>query len=226
MQGFETAHRAEWVQSARQDYVANVQPVAMPGTLNLSEAVATLQKQLPRDALLCVGAGNFTAWFHRFYQFSGFRTQLSTAAGAMGYAVPAAVAAKLAQPERVVISVSGDGCFLMNGQELATAVAHGLAIVFIVINNGMYGTIRMHQERHYPGRVFGTALHNPDFVALAKSYGAYAEAVEFTEEFALALERALQQTRPALLELRIDQEAITTRTTIAQIRQEALAEHR
>lgn len=212
----------DWARSAREDYLENVRPISMPGALNLSEAMADLSAVLPRDAILCVGSGNFTGWVHRFYQFSGFRTQLSPAAGAMGYAVPAAIAAKLACPQRVVISVSGDGCFLMNGQELATAVSNRLPIVFMVVNNGMYGTIRMHQERHYPGRVSGTELHNPDFVALARSYGAEAEVVRSTAEFKPAVERALGRSLPTLLELEAAPEAITTRATLTEIREDAM----
>jgi acetolactate synthase-1/2/3 large subunit len=141
----------------------------------------------------------------------------------MGYGVPAAVAAKLLYPERTVVSFAGDGCFLMNGQELATAVQYGADFVLIVVNNGMYGTIRAHQERDYPGRVSGTALHNPDFAALARAYGAHGEVVERTEDFAPAFERARSAGTPALIELRVDPEAISPRTTIAGIRKSALA---
>jgi acetolactate synthase-1/2/3 large subunit len=140
----------------------------------------------------------------------------------MGYGTPAAVAAKLVYPQRTVVCFAGDGCFLMNGQELATAVQYQLAVIFIVVNNGMYGTIRMHQEREFPGRVHGTALVNPDFVALAKAYGAHGELVERTADFAPAFERARAAGRPALLELRIDPEAISPRTTLTALRQEAL----
>ena len=144
--------------------------------------------------------------------------QLAPTAGAMGYGLPAAVAAKLAAPERTVVCFQGDGCFLMNGQELATAVQYGLAIVVIVVNNGMYATIRMHQERSYPGRVSGTALENPDFAKLAEAYGALAEVVTRTEDFAPAFERAMAAGRPALIELRVDPEAITPTRTLSEIR--------
>ena len=141
----------------------------------------------------------------------------------MGYGVPAAVAAALEYPERTVLSFSGDGCFLMNGQELATAIQHGAAPIFFVVNNGMYGTIRMHQEREYPARVSGTGLTNPDFAALARAYGAHGETVERTEDFAAAFERARTSGRAALIELRLDPEAITTRATLSNIRETALA---
>jgi acetolactate synthase-1/2/3 large subunit len=168
------------------------------------------------------GAGNFSIWVHRFYRYTGFRTQLGPTSGAMGYGVPAAIAAKLVHPDRTVVSFSGDGCFLMNGQELATAMQYDLKILFIVVNNGMYGTIRMHQEREYPGRISGTELKNPDFAALARAYGLHGEIVENTADFEPALDRALNAKTSALLELRIDPEAITPRTTLSAIRAEAL----
>src|SRR5262249_57771076 len=160
---------------------------------------------------------------HRFFRFRRFRTQLGPYSGSMGYGVPAAIAAKSLHRDRIVVSWSGDGCFLMNGQELATAVQYGLAIVFVVIDNGMYGTIRMHQERQYPGRVSGTDLVNPDFAALAKAFGCEAELVERTEQFPDALARARASQRPALIELRCDPEALTPRASLSAIREQALA---
>ncbi len=210
-----------WTTEARADYEANVAPAPMSGTLNLGDAVRYLSEYLPEDAILTNGAGNYSGWVHRFFQFKRPRTQLAPTSGAMGYGVPAAVAAKLRYPERTVIAFAGDGCFLMNGQELATAVQYGASLVVIVVNNGMYGTIRMHQERHFPGRVFATDLVNPDFVALAQAYGAYGELVERTEDFAAAFGRAESAGRPALLELRVDPEAINTRTTISALRSAA-----
>jgi acetolactate synthase-1/2/3 large subunit len=203
------------------------EPPAMAGVLDLGRAVARLRETLPRDAILCNGAGNHTVWLHRFYRYGPcgdgeFRTQLAPTSGAMGYAVPSAVAAKLRHPERVVVALAGDGEFLMTGQELATAAQYEANIVCLVVNNGMYGTIRMHQEREFPERVWGTALRNPDFVALAKAYGAYGERVTTTEEFGPAFERALQAGRPALLELVIEPDAITPRTTLTAIRRDAL----
>src|SRR5690606_32587498 len=164
------------------------------------------------------GAGNYTLWVQRHYQYRGVRTQMAPTSGTMGYGVPAAIASKVVYPGKTVVCFAGDGCFLMNGQELATAVQYGLDPVFIVVNNGMYGSIRMHQERHYPRRVHGTDLVNPDFVGLAKSYGAHAELVERTEDFAPAFERARASGRAALLELRVSQEALSPRLTISGLR--------
>jgi len=174
------------------------------------------------DAIVANGAGNFAGWISRFFRYPALRTQLAPANGTMGYGVPAGIAAKVAHPERLVVSINGDGDFLMNGQELATAVQYRLPVIFIVINNGMYGTIRMHQERDYPARVYGTSLTNPDFAALARAYGAYGEAVEETSQFASAFERAVSAGIPALIEVRIDPQAITTSTTLDAIRARAL----
>jgi acetolactate synthase I/II/III large subunit len=193
----------------------------MVGALDLWQVVATLRARLPDDAILTNGAGNYTVWLHRLFRYRGYRTQLAPYNGAMGYGVPAAVAAKLVHPERVVVSWNGDGCFQMNGQEIATAVQYGASVVFIVVDNGMYGTIRMHQERQHPGRVVGTDLVNPDFAALARAHGALGETVNQTCEFAPALERALDAGRPALLHLRIDPQAITMNATIDDIRKQA-----
>ena len=183
---------AAWRQAeaAHADYLANSREPPGPGPVQLGEIVTYLRKRLPPDAIITNGAGNYAAWLHRFYRYRGFRTQLAPTSGAMGYGVPAAVAAKAVHPERIVVCFAGDGCFLMNGQELATAVQYGLPIIVVVVNNGMYGTIRMHQERHYPGRVIGTDLVNPDFAALARAYGAFGETGTTTEEFAPAFERA------------------------------------
>jgi acetolactate synthase-1/2/3 large subunit len=181
----------------------------MAGGVELRDVVAELGRTLPANAIIANGAGNYSAWLHRFYQYRRFRTQLGPTAGSMGFGVPAAVAAKIRHPDRVVVSVNGDGDFLMNGQELATAVHHRLAVVFIVVNNGIYGTIRMHQERHYPGRVHGTDLTNPDFVALARAYGAHGELVTRTAEFPPALARSLEAGKPALIEIRIDPSALS-----------------
>jgi acetolactate synthase-1/2/3 large subunit len=204
----DSAQWSAWRELLRQDYEAYRQPIPAPGAVNLSEIVAHLSQRLPPGAIITTGAGNYTAWVQRFFQFSTPRTLLGPISGAMGYGVPAAVAAKIVHPERVVVSFSGDGCFLMNGQELATAMHYGLAIIFIVVNNGMYGTIRMHQERHFPGRVYGTSLTNPNFADYARAFGAYGEVVERTTDFAEAFEQALQAEQPALLELRVDPEAI------------------
>jgi len=203
---------------AHHDYLQWQEPRSMPGELDLWNVVATLRERLPEDAILANGAGNYTVWLHRLYRHRRFRTQLAPYSGSMGYGVPAAIAAKATHPERVVVSWNGDGCFQMNGQELATAVQYKLNVIFVVIDNAMYGTIRMHQERNYPVRVYGTDLVNPDFAALARAHGANGELVTRTAEFAPALERALGADRPSLLWLKIDAQAITMSATIDQIR--------
>ena len=188
----------------------------------MAEVVHHLRERLPADVIVANGAGNFSSWVHRFHCYRRFRSQLGPTSGAMGYGVPAAVAAKSVYPERTVIAFSGDGDFLMTGQELATAVQYRLPIILIVVNNGSYGTIRMHQERKYPGRVHGTHLQNPDFAAYARAFGAFGETVETTEQFAPAFERALAANVPALLELRLSEEVITPTTTLSAIRERAL----
>ena len=207
---------------AREEYVDNLRHLPLPGDLDMGEVMATLRDRLPADAILTNGAGNFSVWAHRFYEFREYPTQLAPTSGAMGYGVPAAVAAKIMFPGRTVVSIAGDGDFLMTGQELATAVQYDAAVVILVVNNGMYGTIRMHQERHYPGRVSGTDLVNPDFAALARAFGAHGALVERTEEFGAALDEALVCGRPALIELRVDPEALTPRQTLTEIRESAL----
>ncbi len=208
----------KWREEARKDYQNWQQPTKTAGTLQMAEVMAWLRKRLPDDAIITNGAGNFAAWIHRFFHFRQFATQLGPASGSMGYGVPAAVAAKLLYPERTVVAFSGDGCFLMTGQEFATAIQYKASAIFIAVNNGMYGTIRMHQERHYPGRVSGSSLLNPDFAAYARAFGGFGATVEKTEEFPAAFEAALDSNLPALLELRLDPEAITTRQTLSEIR--------
>ncbi|TAK71633.1 MAG: thiamine pyrophosphate-binding protein [Betaproteobacteria bacterium] len=212
----------EWTASAHADYLEWTKPRTMPGKVQLWDIVDFLKRRLPADAILANGAGNYASWLHRFYPHRMFRTQLAPTSGAMGYGVPAAIAAKIAHPQRMVVSWNGDGCFLMCGQELATAMQYGANVIFIVVNNGMYGTIRMHQEREYPARVHGTALTNPDFVLLARAYGLYGELVEETSQFAPAFERAAAAGKPALIELRIDPQAITPNTTLDALREQAL----
>jgi acetolactate synthase I/II/III large subunit len=180
-----------------------------------------LNDRLPRDAIICNGAGNYTGWIHRFYQYSSQRTQLAPTSGAMGYGVPAAIAAKLIHPHRPVIAFAGDGCFLMSCQELATAIRYQLTIIFLVINNGSYGTIRMHQEQRYPNRVYGSTLTNPDFVALARAFGLGAERVERTAEFWDAFHRAQQALGPTLIELVTEIEYISPRITLSELRRQA-----
>jgi acetolactate synthase-1/2/3 large subunit len=208
---------AESTRAARADYEAWQQPEPMPGAHDLGVCITQLRERVP-DAIVTNGAGNFSAWVHRFWRYHDYPTQLAPTSGAMGYGVPAAVAAKLVRPKRTVVCFAGDGDFLMSGQELATAFQYDLPFVVLLVNNGMYGTIRMHQERHYPGRVVGTELTNPDFAAYARAFGAHGETVTETAQFADALERALAAGRPALLELQIDPEAINPRTTLSKIR--------
>ncbi|HEX2582261.1 MAG TPA: thiamine pyrophosphate-binding protein [Dongiaceae bacterium] len=213
----------DWTARARADYLAWSEQIPQtPGTLQMAEVIAWLRDNLEADAILTNGAGNYATWFHRFYRYRGFKTQLAPTNGSMGYGVPAAIAAKLLAPHRTVVSLSGDGCFLMNGQEIATAMQYDARVIFIVVDNGMYGTIRMHQERTYPGRVSGTALRNPDFAALARAYGLHAERVESGAEFGPAFLRAKQAGRPALLHLLLDPEALTPRQSLSQIRASAI----
>ena len=183
--------------------------------------MAFLRRRLPDDAVLTCGAGNFTVWAHRFYEFSEYGTQLAPRSGAMGYGLPAALAAKCIDRERIVVCIAGDGDFLMASSELATAMQHDLPVVVLVVDNGMYGTIRMHQESLYPGRVSGTELVNPDFAAYARSFGCFGESVERGADVEPAFERALASGLPAVVSLRVDQEAISPRRTISELREGA-----
>jgi acetolactate synthase-1/2/3 large subunit len=190
-----------WREAGREDYESFSAPVAVTGAVNLSEIFSQFQTLLGPDAIICNGAGNYAAWLHRFHRHRSRPSQLAPTSGAMGYGFPASIAAKLLYPERDVIAVAGDGCFLMTGQELATAVQHGANIIVIVVDNGSYGTIRMHQENHYPGRRIATDLRNPDFVAYARAFGAWSTRVERTEDFAPALAEARAAGVPALIHL-------------------------
>ncbi|MEO8344085.1 MAG: thiamine pyrophosphate-binding protein [Betaproteobacteria bacterium] len=210
--------RAEATKVARADYEAWQKPRAVPGDVDMWQVAQWLDAQLPEDAIITNGAGNYSTWMHRLYRYRSFRTQLAPYSGAMGYGVPAAVAAKAVHPERIVVSWNGDGCFLMNGQELATAVQYNLAVVFVVIDNCMYGTIRMHQEKNYPARVSGTQLRNPDFAALARAYGAQAATVSRTAEFAPAFTGALAAKGPSLIHVLIDPQALTMSATLDGLR--------
>ncbi len=210
----------DWTTGARADHEAFVtppQPNAELTGVDMAAAISHLNQVLPEDAVLTNGAGNYAVWLHRFFAYKRPRTQLAPTCGAMGYGLPAAIAAKLRHPEQTVVCLAGDGCFLMYPQEIATAAAHGANLIVIVVNNGMYGTIRMHQERRYPGRQSGTAIANPDFVAMAKSCGAWAERVERTEDFAAAFERARQAGKPALLELLTDPLQITPAMRVSDL---------
>jgi acetolactate synthase-1/2/3 large subunit len=211
--------RAGLLEAAHGEYERNLAETReLPGPVQMSAVMATLRDRLPDEAILTNGAGNFSVWAHRYYAFHRYPTQLGPRSGSMGYGVPAAVGAKAVHPDRPVVCLAGDGDFLMTGQELATAVQEELAIVVLVVNNAMYGTIRMHQERHYPGRVVGTDLRNPDFVAYARAFGAHGALVERSEDFPAALDEALECGRPALIELRVDSQAITPRQTLDEIR--------
>ncbi|PDT52935.1 MULTISPECIES: thiamine pyrophosphate-binding protein [Sinorhizobium] len=213
----------EWTRAAHADYLENLKDPEIPGPVQMGEVMEWLRGHLKPDAILTTGAGNYSAWAHRFYQYRTFRTQLGPTNGSMGYGVPAAIAAKITAPDRIVVAFAGDGCFLMNGQELATAMQYDARVIVLVINNGMYGTIRMHQERNYPGRVSGTRLTNPDFAALARSYGLHGETVQRTEEFAPAFQRCEASGKPALIEIRLDPEALTPKMSLTQIREQAIA---
>jgi acetolactate synthase I/II/III large subunit len=205
-------------ETLRQAFEAYAKPAETPGDVKLEQVISQVSQMLPDDAIVTNGAGNYAAFLHRYFTYKGFRTQLAPTSGSMGYGLPAAIAAKQAFPHRQVVAFAGDGCFLMTGQEMATAMQYSLPLVVIVANNGMYGTIRMHQERHFPGRVVATTLVNPDFAAFAKSFGAHGERVERTADFKGAFQRALDCGRPALIELKIDPEALTPKQTLSQIR--------
>ncbi|HEX8193193.1 MAG TPA: thiamine pyrophosphate-binding protein [Allosphingosinicella sp.] len=207
---------------AHDDYLDWTTPQPTGAALDLGQCVAAMREAIGGDqAIICNGAGNFSGWWHRFWRYGAMRSQLAPTNGSMGYGVPAAVAAALRFPVRTAIAVAGDGDFLMNGQELATAVQYGADVLVIVVDNGSYGTIRMHQERDYPERVSGTTLRSPDFAALARAYGGWAETVERTEEFAPALARALGERGVRLLHLKTDVEQITAATTISKLRARA-----
>jgi acetolactate synthase-1/2/3 large subunit len=224
---------AHWSQQANADYIANTQPQSIAGLpedsenglVNMPEVVAVLQRHLPADAVLTNGAGNFASWVHRYFKHhglsKGFKTQLAPTVGAMGYGVPAGIAAAIVSG-RVAFTIAGDGDFLMNGQELATASQHGAKSIVVLLNNGMYGTIRMHQEREFPTHTMGSHLNNPNFANLAKAYGYEGVRISKTEEFEPAFVAALQREQGTLIEIMLDPEAITTRGTLSSITQHAL----
>ncbi len=201
-----------WRADARADYDAWREPQPTPGALRMELVIAHLNEALPDDAILTNGAGNYSAWLHRYYRYKRYRTQLAPTSGSMGYGLPAAVAAKLDAPEREVVCLAGDGCFQMTCQEFGTACEAGAKVIVLIANNGRYGTILMHQERHYPGRPSGTAMRNPDFAAWARAYGAFGETVERDEDFPAAFARARAARAPAILDLKIDPRAVSPRT--------------
>ena len=209
----EQAHRA---------YLEWRAPRPMLGDVQLGDIMVQLRERLPRDAVVTNGAGNYAIWLHRHFAYRQWRTQVAPTSGSMGYGVPAAIAAKALYPERTVVALAGDGCFMMASHELATAVQYGLNVIFIVVNNGHFGTIRMHQERHYPGRTHGTGLTNPDFAAFARSFGAHGETVERTAEFLPAFDRSVASGLPAVIEIRVPQEVSTPTATLGDIREQAL----
>ncbi|HEY1093048.1 MAG TPA: thiamine pyrophosphate-dependent enzyme, partial [Burkholderiaceae bacterium] len=215
----------DWAQAANADYLENLQPQALPGDIDMPAIIGLLQQHLPADAVVTNGAGNFASWMHRFFRHHGLakghKTQLAPTNGAMGYGVPAAIAAAITTG-RVAFTIAGDGDFLMNGQELATAMQHGAKSIVLLLNNGMFGTIRMHQEREYPRKISGTALANPDFVKLAQAYGYAGVRITKTEEFEAQLLAALARPEGTVIEVMLDPEVITTRGTLAAITQAAL----
>jgi acetolactate synthase-1/2/3 large subunit len=215
-----------WTAAANADYQANLQPQALPGEIDMPAVVALVQKHLPADTVVTNGAGNFASWVHRYWRYRGLahgdKTQLAPTSGAMGYGVPAGIAVAITQG-RMAFTIAGDGDFLMNGQELATAVQHGAKTLIVLLNNGMYGTIRMHQEREYPQHVSGSQLQNPDFMALARAYGYAGARVTRTAEFEAELKAAVARPEGTLIEIMLDPEVITTRGTLGAITQAALA---
>ena len=209
---------AERLATGRAAFEAGLTPQAGPGDVQMGEIVRWLDGCLPEDAFICNGAGNYATWVHRYFRYKGYRTQLAPTSGSMGYGVPAAVAAKIACPERMSVAFSGDGCFMMHGQELATAMQYGAPTINVVVDNGMFGTIRMHQEKHYPGRTHATELRNPDFAALGRAYGGFGATVERTDQFADAFRDAEASGLPAILHVKIDPEAITPTASISDLR--------
>ncbi|MFY0690586.1 MAG: thiamine pyrophosphate-binding protein [Paracoccaceae bacterium] len=207
-----------WRAEARAAYEAWQAPKPTPGPVQMEQIVPWLSDNLPEDAIIANGAGNYAAFVHRYFRFKGYHTQVAPTSGSMGYGFPAAISAKLEHPDRPVICFAGDGCFQMTLNEMSTAMQHGAHVIVIVVNNGKYGTIRMHQEKTYPGRVSGTALANPDFAALAQAYGGYGEVVQHTRDFAAAFERARAAGTLAVIELQLDDEVLSTGLSVAETR--------
>ncbi|KAB2873872.1 MAG: thiamine pyrophosphate-binding protein [Bauldia sp.] len=221
LEGLQPPSAIAWTaetRAANGAYRAWSSPPTNPGPVQLGEIVAWLRDRLPDDAIVTNGAGNYSAWLHRVFRYRRYATQLAPTSGTMGYGLPAAIAAKLKYPERIVVAFAGDGCFQMTSQEMATAVQYGAAVVVVVVNNGIHGTIRMHQERDYPGRHVATDLVDPDFAALARAYGGHGETVACTEDFAAAFNNALHSGKPAIIDLKFDPEAITPTRTMSEIR--------
>jgi acetolactate synthase-1/2/3 large subunit len=213
----------DWTAAARADYDWWTTPVTSPGAVKQEQVIRWLSEHLPEDAILTNGAGNYAAWLHRYFTYKQFRTQLAPTSGSMGYGFPAAIAASLEHPGRTVICLAGDGCLQMTLNEMSTAIQHGATPIVIVVNNGRYGTIRMHQEKHYPGRVSGTMLANPDFAALARAYGGHGETVRDGADFPEAFARARAAGTLAVIELVVDEEALGTALTLSAARAAGLA---
>ena len=221
LEGLQAPNSIPWsveTRAANTSFRAWSAPTKNVGAVQLGEIVAWLRQRLPDDAILTNGAGNYSGWLHRFFRFRRYGTQLAPTSGSMGYGLPAGIAAKLKFPDRLVVAFAGDGCFQLTSQEFATAVQYGAAVVVVLVNNGIHGTIRMHQERDYPGRVIASELVNPDFAALARAHHGHGETVAATEEFGPAFERAVASGKPAIIEVKFDPEAIATSTTLSAIR--------
>ncbi len=213
---------SDWTAAARADYEAWLAPHESPGALKQEAVIKWLSDNLPEDAVVTNGAGNYAAWLHRYFVYKQYGTQLAPTSGSMGYGFPAAISASLEHPDRTVVCLAGDGCFQMTCNEMSTAVQHGAKPIVVVMNNGRYGTIRMHQEKHYPARVSGTMLANPDFAAFARAYGGHGELVERSEDFGAAFARAVASGLPAVIECRVDEEALSTGATLSAVRNAAM----
>jgi acetolactate synthase-1/2/3 large subunit len=228
LEGLQPPNDLRWADdtpAAHADFLAwTDKPTGVPGPVNMGEIVLGLRNKLPPDAVVTNGAGNFSVWVHRYTRYRRFGTQLAPISGSMGYGVPAAVAMKRLDPNRTVVCFAGDGDFLMTGQEFATAVQYDLPVIVVVVDNGMYGTIRMHQERHFPGRVIGTALKNPDFAAYARAFGGFGATVEKTADFDSAFDAAQKSGKPAIIHVKVDPEALTPAMSLSAIRDKALAD--
>ena len=227
LEGLQPPNEIPWAGEAdvaHADYLAwSEKPAPVPGAVNLGEILVWLRETLPTDSIITNGAGNFAAWIHRFYRFRKYATHVGPTSGSMGYGFPAALGMKTLHPERTVVCIAGDGDFLMTGQDFATAVQFALPVIVVIADNGLYGTIRMHQEHDYPGRVIATALKNPDFSAYAKAFGGFGVLVENTADFPAAFAAARESGMPSIIHLKIDAEAITPTATLTGIREKALA---
>ena len=218
MKATNTDSRVEWLRQANQDYIDNLKPTLEMSSVNMHAVMDVLNEKLTADAIITTDAGNFSGWAQRFYRYRKFRSQLGPTSGAMGYAIPAAISARLTAPNRPVVAFVGDGGAMMSGQEIATAMQYGSDPIILVINNNCYGTIRMHQERDYPNRTLATELKTPDFAIWAESFGAYGAIGEKTEAFVAVFEQAMKADRISIIEIRVDLETITTRTTMSNLR--------